>query len=51
MLRMAWWLAGQEHGWTLRGDDKDPSVQWAAEEAFEAGAFFFNIHLSAANSS
>ncbi|KAK9822890.1 hypothetical protein WJX74_001577 [Apatococcus lobatus] len=40
---------GQEHGWTLRGDDKDPSVQWAAEEAFEAGAFFFRTHLSASS--
>ncbi|KAK9836066.1 hypothetical protein WJX84_008958 [Apatococcus fuscideae] len=40
---------GQEHGWTMRGDDKDASVQWAAEEAFEAALFFFNTHLKAAS--
>lgn len=41
---------GQEHGWTLRGDDKDASVQWAAEEAFQAAIFFFKIHLSSPSS-
>ena len=34
------------HGWTLRGDDKDPAIAAAAEEAFERAAGWLGVHGS-----
>ncbi len=35
----------QAHGWTLRGDDKDPKVGDAAKDAFARALKFFQQHL------
>ena len=32
------------HGWTLRGDDKDPAIAAAAGEAFDRAAGWFEVH-------
>ena len=35
----------QAHGWTLRGDDKDPKVGDAAKDAFARALKWFQTHL------
>jgi dienelactone hydrolase len=37
----------QEHGWTMKGDEKDPAVAAAATEAFNEALEFFRSHLKA----
>lgn len=32
------------HGWTLRGDDTDPAIKTAAEDAFERAAGWLAVH-------
>ncbi len=35
----------QEHGWVMRGDDKDPRVAAGAADAFKGALDFFRAHL------
>lgn len=35
----------QEHGWSLKGDDKDEKVSAAARDAFERALGWFKKHL------
>ena len=35
----------QAHGWTLRGDDKDPNIGDAAKDAFARALKWFQMHL------
>lgn len=41
-------LPPQAHGWTQKGDDKDPAVAAAAADAFKAAAEFFRDRLVSA---
>ena len=36
---------GAEHGWTVRGDDKDPVKGAQIKEAFERALGWFQKHL------
>ena len=38
-------MLAQAHGWTLRGDDKDPKVGDAAKDAFARALKWFQQHL------
>ncbi|KAK9843643.1 hypothetical protein WJX81_000820 [Elliptochloris bilobata] len=38
---------GQEHGWTMRGDEKDSGVAAAAADAFKGALEFFRARLGA----